>query len=314
MVLLDLGYVATELNNKNVSVLADELRVALEHQMLNGYFEEQRFHLRTKEGELLLAGLSGFYSGLFSGINGFIMLRFRNLEEVKSVYQKLEAKTEELDQFIYQAAHHLRGPLATIKGLTRIIKNAKDNEEIKFIIDQISIYVETLDERLHKLSFLAEADKETFLPAGQIDFQYLETTIRETVQQHSPDGVVNFIFSSQVLEIYKTNDILINSLLVNLCSFLVSHPKKRDNNLQIDLFQDALSTEITIQLHGFTFCEETRKILAEETHGYAELLKRPDLIYCYATHKIINKMHGGISFNFLSNQKQVVIIYLPNSS
>jgi len=309
---LDLGYSGPELKNKNINVLANGLQDTLVHSLTKGYFEEQRFHLFTKYGEPLLVGLAGFYSGLFSDINGFIVLDFKNLEEVKSVYRKLEAKTEELDQFIYQASHNLRGPLATIKGLTRIVKTAQNNEEMMHIITQIAKFSDTLDERLHKLTFLAEADKEISSPTGKIDFLHLESKLKETIHQHSPDCAVNFIFAYQVSKSYRTNDILLTSLLTNLCSFLVSHPKEKNNFLQVDLFQDASSIEITVRLQGFSFSEETRKILADETQGYAELLKRPDLVYCYATHKIINKMRGGISFNFLSNQSQVVIIYVPN--
>jgi signal transduction histidine kinase len=312
LVALDLGYLESELKKKNVRIFAEELNTTIAHRLVNGYFNEQRFHLCTKQGGRLLVGLSGFYSGLFSDINGYIVLRFRNLEEAKSMYGRLEAKGDELDRFIYEAAHSLRGPLATIKGLIRIFKSAKSEEEVLFIISQISSFAEVLDERLHKLTFLAEADKELSFPPSQIDFNFLESELRETIKQSSPDTVVNFTFSYEAPHSHLADSSYLFSLLINLLSFLVPHPKESENDLKLELFVDTSATEILIRLHGFSFSEETRKLLADEMHSYAELLKQPDMIYCYAAHKILIKMQGGISFNFISNEDQVVIIYFPN--
>jgi signal transduction histidine kinase len=309
----DLGYSERELEGSSIQVLSDELPTVIGHRLLNGYFEEEKFHVRTKDGEQLMAGLSGFYTGLLTDVNGFIVLRFRNLDGVKSFYKKLEAKTDELDQFIYQAAHSLRGPLATIKGLTRIGKaeGSHDKGEMEYIVNQIGVFSEMLDEQLHRLTFLAEVDKEEQEPR-EMDFTKIDGKLRETVEQHSPDRVVNFTSSFEANSFHKTNDALLCSLLINLFSFLVSQPKKSENNLRLELFVDETSTEILIRLHGFSFSEEKRKILADEAHSYAELLRRPDMLFCYAAHKILVKMHGGISFNFLSNEDQVVIIYFPH--
>jgi hypothetical protein len=308
----DLGYAEHELKDEGIHLLSAELPIALAHRLVNGYFEEERFHLYTKNGDPILVGFSGFYSGLFFDFNGFIVLRFRNLEEVKSFYKRLEAKADELDQFIYQASHSLRGPLATIKGLALIGKSAKDRNDLDYIISQVSIFSETLDERLHKLTYLAEADKEASSPPAEIDFLEIENKLRETIKQHSPDIAINFTFSFEAPRGYKTDDTLLRSLLMNLFSFLVSHFRKKENNLAMELFVSTSSIEIMIRMHGFSFSEEERKLLADEIYTYAELLKRPDMVFCYAAHKILIKMQGGISFNFLSSEDQVIIMYLPH--
>jgi signal transduction histidine kinase len=309
-VIHDLGYSKAELRGRNISMLSNGLQATLAAQLANGFFPEQNVRLYTKKGDLFLAGLSGFQSGLFSDINGLVVLRFRNLENVKSVYKRLEAKTEELDQFIYQASHDLRGPLATIKGLANVMKTAKGIDETEFIVGQIERFAVTLDDKLHKLAFLASSGKEGASLTGRIDFQYLESKIRETIAHHS--AMVKFTLSFNAIEFYQTNDLLLYSLLTNLFSFIASHAQTPENALHLELVVDSFATEILIEAKGFSVGEETRIILVDEIHGYAELLKHPDLIYYYAAHKIVMKVQGAMDFNFLGPDKHRIKISFPH--
>jgi signal transduction histidine kinase len=306
----DLGYSRAELRCQHISMLAHGLDTTLANHLANGFFPEQQVQLFTKQGEKLLVGLSGFQSGLFSDINGLIFLRFRNLEGLKSVYKKLDAKADELDQFIYQAAHDLRGPLATIKGLVNIIQAARNVDEEAYIVVQLERATKLLDEKLQKLAFLAESGKETPSLLGQLDMVFIESKLKELIRHHSYD--IKFSVECRATDHYKTNDLLLYSLLTNLFSFLVSHPAEPGSRLRLQILIDSFTSEILIQAHGFSLGEEARRILFDEINGYAELLKNPDLIYYYAAHKIVIKVRGSLNLKFLSSRAHEIVVSFPH--
>jgi len=160
-VLQFLEFTADELRYKSLNYLAGlediAQTISTELRQHQGYFEERKFLLYSKSTAPLRIAISGFYLGLISDINGYIVLKVRNLDEVELINNQLQQKMAELDQFIYRASHDLRGPLATIKGLINLLKISRNEGDLERILPLLDMHANKLDDRLFQLMGLAQA-------------------------------------------------------------------------------------------------------------------------------------------------------------
>jgi len=109
--------------------------------------------------------LSGFYLGLISDLTGYIVLRIKPVDEINLLNRQLERSRQELDEFIYRASHDLRGPLATIRGLTNIMKLQKPNDEMKSLIAMLETSATKMDNRLSRLHYYRKSAIAMFHPS-----------------------------------------------------------------------------------------------------------------------------------------------------
>ena len=149
-----LGYTLEELQGQSISHLgrADEdLRPRLQAALGTGFFEEIVISLQTNKGKSVVFGVSGFYLGLISDLNGYIVLKLKNLDIVRQLNQQLEDNRHALDKFIQRTAQDLRGPVSTIRRLIHMLKNQPDNTARGQLADMLEINATQLDDRLFTL-------------------------------------------------------------------------------------------------------------------------------------------------------------------
>ncbi len=80
-----------------------------------------------------------------------IVANYRDITGRIDAEAKLKSSNNELQTFIYKASHDLRGPLASIIGLTRIGKSSTDHSRIGHIMSMIETSANKLDSALMKL-------------------------------------------------------------------------------------------------------------------------------------------------------------------
>lgn len=311
-----LGFTTEELSHANVSILSKHCN--LEHELSTrlgaGVFEETTLKLTTKSGQSITFSVSGFYLGLITDINDLIVIKLYNLEAINLVYDKLEAKTAEVDRFVYLSAHSLRGPLATMKGLLNLLKMSSNEEERIYLMDQIDVFGQKLDDKLHSLIYFAESDKGEEFGSEAFTTQVLGNQLKAFLEESTIDIPIDFRFNMNSLAEPIQNGHLVFSLLQNILSFFMHLPKQHTNQLTMDAKSSADDyLEITVRCHGFTMCEETQEQLHKVNFGYSEILKYPDLLTCYAAKKIIMKLKGNIQFILISNEDAFIHIVLPQS-
>lgn len=169
-----LGYTLEELQGQSISRLgrADEdLQPMLQAALGTGFFEEIVISLQTSNGKSVVFGVSGFYLGLISDLNGYIVLKLKNLDIIRQLNQQLEDNRGALDKFIQRTAQDLRGPVSTIRGLIHMLKNHPDDTALGLLADMLEVNATQLDDRLCKLLLLAESGSQPpcapFRPAKQ---------------------------------------------------------------------------------------------------------------------------------------------------
>ncbi len=312
-ILESIRYTYDELKGNSLSILAYscELQEEIEKRLRMGYFEEEQFELRTKNDTKITFGISGYYVGLIADINGMIVLKFRNLDEINLMYARLEAKTEELDRFVYLSSHALRGPLATMQGLLNLTKMSDDFVEIRDLISKVESFAEKLDDKLHRLILFAESDKGSESSHDPLCFPSICNILKHEISESNIGPSVYFNYKVQEPDVKINEGLVVLSLLRNLVGFICNLPRTTRVHVAFDALTSTSAIEIIIRANGFEISPELSEKLRTVNFGYSEILSYPELINCYAAKKVVYKLKGNIQFILNPPQELVILITLP---
>ncbi len=308
-----MGYTRADIQRKPVTMFntAIDFRELLAHRLLSGYFEEQAFEMRCKNGDTIVYHISGFYMGLIADVNGLIVLKFKDADEIDLINEELEAKTRDLDDFIYASSHALRGPLATLKGLINLVSITKDRAEIEFLAGQMNVFAEKLDEKLHQLIYVAESDKNPTATFRHLSIQSISESLSLSIAEASVDFPVRFSCPVMDREQLIENGELVLSMLNNITLFFCQQPKTERNRLVFDALQNSCACEIMIRARGFSFSDSLIERIKNVNFGYSEILNFPELINYYAAKKIMLKLKGTIQFMLIASDEVVMLMTVP---
>ncbi len=305
-----LEFTIEELRHKPIDYIGSEIRRQVEDHLNHGYFEDLTVELNTKSNVGIQVNLSGFYLGLISDINGYIILKIK-LPEDHILQKELYKKTRELDSFIYRTAHDLRGPLATVKGLINLMKIRRDNDEIDELIRLVEIHAEKLDDRLHKLVYLADTHEVPSVPKGCLNFLALETSLRATLENNYQDITLEMSAPEAVTEIEGVNEFLATALMNNLFLYALSLPLKERGFLKVDLSIKKDFLRVEIRTFGFIVSEHVRKAIRQSTFLYNDMLTYPLLVNYFAAQKVAMQLNTFIKIDFRSDEEQEFFLSIP---
>lgn len=306
-----------ELVGKSINYLAGNQNLAedLQQELAHGYFEEIELALTTKDNRKIRVGISGFYLGLVTDINGRIIFKIRHLQELEEANSRLCQTRAELDEFIYRIAHDLRGPLSTIRGLVNLLKMRKDDNDLDLIIGMVDAHAEKLDQRLFQLVYLTHAEKEKMRePDFRLNFKGMEAELRNIIRQNAPMDHVDFHFYTAINFLSGVNDVQIQAMLNHVLLYLLSLLKA---SLHQQLFYrfvaDQKFLKITIGANGFLTDENLRTAILQTSSVYTDLLNYPRLVDFYAAQKIAWTLGCNIRIRFVTEDKQRISIIIPLS-
>jgi nitrogen-specific signal transduction histidine kinase len=307
----DLGYRPEKLIGQPVMELIPSFLNQVLPLLQQGIFGQKEIQFKTNNESFISAKLSAFYSYHLMNISGFIVLRYENVENADFVRRQLVAKTEEMDHFIYQASHSLRGPLATIRGLISIAKTEKNSEQLSFIYQKMEEFASRLDTKLSKIICFAEVDRAFGIPTGRLDATKLELALKLAVDlQLQNTKKIRVRCDVMDMPRIRLNENLVEVLLVNLVVFVSRFVSKTSVVVMVRILGDETEIQIAVQTKGFLIDVPVQEIIAGG-HGYGHLLERPDLINLYSAQKIIFKLKGKIQLEVAQNEETVLRISVP---
>ncbi|SFE40934.1 sensor histidine kinase [Thermoflexibacter ruber] len=159
--------------------------------------EEVRIH--TKVGDKLQSKLYDMNEELEAAKANLEKIVEERTQELKQANIELLAINEELDSFVYRAAHDIRGPLATLLGLCNLAKMEIEDTYSLFYFDLILKTTKRLDNILSKLMIINKL-KNTFVSPQQFRIQ---TLINEVINQYA---YKNEIFIGVRFEVFVVDD------------------------------------------------------------------------------------------------------------
>jgi PAS domain S-box-containing protein len=157
-----LGYESDELMGKDAinPLLFDEgqrlfLVRKLRTRRGTGLLNQYELPMRTKSNEIVWMLVNGHAVVNGSGKQAGSMATLVDITDRKRTEEKLQRVNQELKTFIYRASHDLRGPLASVLGLTNLAQmQIQDEDALKFF-DYIRASIFKLDKTLKALTDVA---------------------------------------------------------------------------------------------------------------------------------------------------------------
>jgi signal transduction histidine kinase len=292
------------------------IRAILEERLKSGYFHGLDINLWTRRAESCSVSLSGFYMGLISDINGYIILKVKLKDENSVLNTELFTKKRELDTFIYRAAHDLRGPLATIKGLVNLLKIRKSDFEVDELTNLIEVHAEKLDDRLFKLIYLANDTGHYEDGKGCVDFSVLKDILIRTLRDNCQLDKAILGFEAPAGNLCQVNDRAIMRLARHAILYIIGLPvanATEDNQLVIDMqIQVVRSTLIiSVTAQGFVTSEAIRQVIKQPSSLYNDLLSHPLLFNYYVAYKEATLLRGTFSVDYKGETQQVIHMEIP---
>ncbi|MBS1509044.1 MAG: PAS domain S-box protein [Bacteroidetes bacterium] len=176
-----LGYTSEEIVGQNLSMIfhPDDVQVAMQNRKTiretpGGSFPITVNRVKHKQGHYLF--VEGTVTNLIHDENvKAIVVNFRDVTEKKATAEKLTEKNKNLETIAFLFSHEVRGPVATISGLSNIFNREDATDPInKAVLDKIQIPVHRLDEIISKivqmtneLDMTAARDEKSFLSDRQ---------------------------------------------------------------------------------------------------------------------------------------------------
>lgn len=234
-----LGYEAHEIIGKTTdhlkpSKVLEEEKKAIFAKVKMG---ESVYHYETKrkrkDGEEIDVSLtiSSIFdmNGKVTGVSKIlrdITYKKRMEEEREKTINNLLQRNRDLEQFSYIISHNLRGPVATILGLTNLMNNAKLSAmEKKKVLDGVRTSVNNLDEAIKDLNIILQVKaqsnekKKLFLLSELL--REIEISLNDAIQKNNVRIITNFDAMNEVLTLKS----YMYSVFYNLISNSIKYRK-----------------------------------------------------------------------------------------
>lgn len=296
--------------------LDTDIQQRIEKALLNGYFVDMDANLWTRGGHACHVALSGFYLGLISDINGYIILKIKLKEDNSFLKKELFTKKREMDTFIYRTAHDLRGPLATIKGLVNLLKMRKTDIEVNELTALIEVHADKLDDRLFKLLYLANHHDIHQESKDCLNFGELESNLSQAIKDNCQLDKAIFHFNAPTEELCGVNEPAITRLLRHVVLYLVGLPLAvipESNEIAITSELSVRNGHLSVRINarGFHASEPLRKVIDQPASLYTDMLSHPFLFNYYVAYKEAMMMSAFFKVTFFGESVQVLQLSIP---
>jgi signal transduction histidine kinase len=176
------------------------------------------------------------------------MVKEKTKELIESNTQLVKSRSE-LDSFLYRTSHDIRGPIATLLGLTSLAKLEAKESVMATYLEKINTTADKLNEVISRLTNVSQINSQP------LDVQDTDVfnTINEVVSDLKTEELdgVSFKLVGPPPPHVKTDKILLKIILENLLhnSFKFSDSKERNSFVKLDIQQNG-NLELVITDNG----------------------------------------------------------------
>jgi len=165
------------------------------------------------------------------------MVKEKTKELIESNTQLVKSRSE-LDSFLYRTSHDIRGPIATLLGLTSLAKLEATDSLMSTYLEKINVTADKLNEVISRLTNVSQINSQ---PLNVQDTDVFNT-INEVVNELKEEDLngVSFKLVGPPPSYIKTDKILLKIILENLLhnSFKFSDSKERNSFVKLDIQQN----------------------------------------------------------------------------
>ena len=277
-----------------------------------GIGDQYELKMRKKSGETVWALVNGVPLLDDRGEVAGAMDTYIDITDMKLAETRLKSINQELNTFVYKSSHDLKGPLASIKGLTSIAKYEVTDEAGLRYLGLITQSTDKLDQILTDLLETVKI-KETAVVAEKIDVNALIKAVMDSLE-HSPDFErVSFRFNIKPdLFFYSDKKILI-SVMQNMIDNGVKYRRQEIDNsfVAISIEENYAGIIIKVEDNGLGIPDEIQdKVFDMFYRGHSE--SKGTGLGLYIVKNAIEKLGGTIEIQSKTGQGTIFTIFLPN--
>ena len=288
-----------EYQNKYISIKDDIFNEQLASNLKDIQLDAQRKQsdviIQQKDTEIekvrLITTLVGVISILLVIVSILIYRNYRVSHRMKGILEKeiekrtselvksnadLTQMTQEYDQLVYRASHDIRGPLATLMGLTNIAK--QDTEEPLRVRDYLAKIESTAHGLNQTLSQLMETNRIRNLPIciEEVDLGKLVDEVYSSFRNLNHFPLISLRIEKGDWKKPLQSDknligFVLSKLLDNAFHYFATH--KQEKYIKVSWSQTANTTTIAVEDNGLGINDQAREkifqlfYVASDVHG-----------------------------------------------
>lgn len=227
-------YKANELIGKNFTILIPEDRTKKVMGFYRSQFEGRKkettfeFPIITKSGNIKWVSQTAIMNIIDKRVHSFICI-IHDITEKKLLSDQLIQKNKELDTFIYKASHDLKGPLASVIGLTNLAKDEiKDPTALEYfrMVEQSTSRLNNILLNLIQITKISRGAVEK----TSIQFKNFVENILSSLSNIKGFDEMDFQLNIQQLKPFMTDEKIFLSIMQNLIENIIKYRKEGTKN------------------------------------------------------------------------------------
>ncbi|MEO1448076.1 MAG: PAS domain S-box protein, partial [Bacteroidota bacterium] len=234
-----------------------------------------------------------------------------DITEQKKTLFKLAEKNEELDAFVYKASHDLKGPLASIIGVTNIARDEVSNAPALGYFDLISKSTKRLDLILSELIELTRINKSEVSPAP-VELENFVVEIIQGLHHQAKAQNIDFQIDIEPGYTFLSDTKLLQSILGNLITNAINYHdrEKTAQFVRISAEQAHNETVIKVVDNGTGIAHRMQHRVFEMFYRGSNRSKGSGL-GLYIVKTSMEKLKGRIQLQSESGQGTTFTLFLP---
>jgi PAS domain S-box-containing protein len=239
-----------------------------------------------------------------------------NLElDLKKYIKELKKNNADLEKFIYRASHDLRGPVASIIGVTSLFKDEiKDEKALKYF-DFVKECAQNLDEVLKNMLHLQILFKDK-PKATEINFSKLIEGVLGSFNYYEGFSETEFIISDASAKNFYSQEKMLFSIFQNLIHNSVKFKKLNSTErpvVKITIKNTPEETIIEIEDNGMGIKKDHQSKIFEMFYR-ANSTHRGSGLGLYFVKQMLNHLEGDVTVWSKEKQGSLFRIALPKST
>jgi signal transduction histidine kinase/Flp pilus assembly protein TadD len=153
--------------------------------------------------------------------------------ELINTNEKLVKSRKELNNFLYKTSHDIRGPIATLMGLTNLTRLEYPNENIDFFLRKIDSTAEHLNEIINRLTIISHISTQPVTIEKINLYELIHKIIKECESQYSRK--IQFKIKGNPPDFIHSDKVLMEYILQSLLNNSYKYSKDEEANPYIEL-------------------------------------------------------------------------------